>query len=69
MVYVLPMPSYPHIQRYRADKERVIDLLRRVWDDEGNLVVFGDRDKHEWSMPGLSQWFSRPNDLEEETAW
>ena len=24
------------------------------------LIVFGDRDKHEWAMLGLSQWFSEP---------
>ena len=55
--------------RFADHKERVIDLLRRVcavsvktmdvvddmahWDDQGNLLVFGDRDKHEWSMMGL----------------
>ena len=71
--------------RFADYKERVIDLLRRVctvsvrtmeivddmayWDDEGNLVVFGDRDKHEWSMLGLSQWSSEPEDPEWEAAW
>ena len=85
MVYALPMPSYPHIERYHADKERVIDLLRRVctvsvrtmevvddmayWDDEGNLIVLGVRGKHEWSMLGLSQWSSEPEDPEWEAAW
>ena len=64
--------------RFADYKERVIDLLKRVctvsvrtmeivddmayWDDEGNLVVFGDRDKHEWSMMGLEAMFSRPED-------
>ena len=64
--------------RFADYKERVIDLLKRVctvsvrtmeivddmayWDDEGNLVVFGDRDKHEWSMLGLEAMFSRPED-------
>ena len=34
------------------------------WDGEGNLVVFGDRGKHEWSMLGLSQWSAEPEDPE-----
>ena len=70
--------------RFADYKERVIDLLRRVCtvsvgtmdvvDDMaywkgGKLIVLGDRDKHEWAMLGLSQWFSRPNDLEMEAAW
>ena len=54
--------------RFADYKERVIDLLKRVctvsvrtmeivdsmayWDDEDNLIVFGDRDKHEWAMLG-----------------
>ena len=66
--------------RFADYKEHVIDLLGRVcavsvrtmeivddmayWDDEGNLVVFGDRDKHEWAMLGLSQWASEPEDPE-----
>ena len=65
--------------RFADHKEHVIDLLRRVcavsvktmeivdgmayWEN-GKLVVFGDRDKHEWGMMGLSHWFSEPNDLE-----
>ena len=60
-------------------KERVIDLLMRVctvsvktmeivdgmayWED-GYLIVFGDRDKHEWSMMGLTAMFSEPEDEE-----
>ena len=56
--------------RFADHKERVIDLLQRVctasvgtmaivdgmayWDD-GQLVVFGDRDRREWEMLGLSQ--------------
>ena len=70
--------------RFADYKERVIDLLKRVctvsvrsmeivddmayWDDEGKLVVFGDRDKHEWAMLGLSQWSSEPEDPEWEAA-
>ena len=66
--------------RFADHKERVIDLLQRVcavsvktmeivddmayWED-GLLIVFGDRDKHEWGMMGAgSDWFSEPNDLE-----
>ena len=56
--------------RFADYKERVIDLLQRVcavsvgtmevvddmayWDDEGRLVVYGDRDELEWSMLGLA---------------
>ena len=73
--------------RFADHKERVIDLLRRVctvsvktmdvvddmayWED-GYLIVFGDRDKHEWSMLGLSQWFGEPggpDDDPEYQAW
>ena len=69
-------------------KEQVIDLLRRVctvsvktveivngmayWDEEGNLVVYDDRDKHEWEMLALSQWFGEPggpDDDPEYQAW
>ena len=55
-------------------KERVIDLLRRVctvsvktmeivdgmayWDGD-DLVVYGDRDKHEWAMLGMADWAKR----------
>ena len=65
--------------RFADHKERVIDLLQRVcavsvktmeivddmayWEG-GKLIVFGDRDKHEWGMMGLAHWFSEPNDLE-----
>ena len=68
--------------RFADYKEQVIDLLRRVctvsvktmdvvddmayWDEHGHLVVFGDRDKHEWAMMGLAAMFSRPNELEED---
>ena len=59
-------------------KERVIDLLRRLctvsvetmeivdgmayWLEDGRLAVFGDRDKHEWAMLGMSQWAKEPED-------
>ena len=61
--------------RFANHKERVIDLLRRVcavsvatmdvvdgmayWDEDGYLVVYGDRDKDEWAMLGLSQMMAR----------
>ena len=70
--------------RFAEHKERVIELLRRVctvsvntmemvdgmayWDD-GYLIVFADRDKHEWTMMGLWSMFSRPEDPEWEAAW
>ena len=60
-------------------KERLIDLLAKIcaisvqtmevvddmayWED-GYLIVFGDRDKHEWAMLGLSQWTNDPKDEE-----
>ena len=65
-------------------KERLVDLLAKIcaisvqtmeivddmayWD-EGSLIVFGDRDKHEWGMLGLSQWFSEPEDEEWLAQW
>ena len=68
--------------RFADYKERVIDLLMRVctvsvrtmdivddmayWDDQGRLVVFGDRDKHEWSMLGLIDWANRNEDEDED---
>ena len=70
--------------RFADHKEHVIDLLRRVctvsvktmeivddmayWDG-GRLIVFGDRDKHELAMLGLSQWAKEPEDPEWEAAW
>ena len=70
--------------RFADHKERVIDLLRRVctvsvntmavvddmayWDGD-NLVVFGDRDKHEWAMAGLAAIYSREEDEEWLSAW
>ena len=70
--------------RFADYKEHVIDLLRRVctvsvrtmeivdgmayWDGD-DLVVFGDRDKHEIAALGLSQWGNEPEDAEWEAAW
>ena len=73
--------------RFADYKEQVIDLLRRVctvsvktmevvdamayWED-GNLIVFGDRDKHEWETMALSEWFGErggPDDDPEYQAW
>ena len=70
--------------RFADHKERVVDLLRRVctvsvktmdivdrmayWEGK-ELVVFGDRDKHEWGMMGLSHWFSEPEDEEWLKQW
>ena len=69
--------------RFADYKERVIDLLQRVctvsvetmhivdgmafWLD-GQLIVFDDRDKHEWAMLGLSQWFGGKEQREWENA-
>ena len=70
--------------RFADHKEHVIDLLMRVctvsvktmeivdgmayWDD-GLLVVYGDRDKHEWGMMGLEAMFSEPEDEEWLKQW
>ena len=70
--------------RFADYKEQVIDLLRRVctvsvktmdvvddmayWED-GHLIVFGDRDKHERSMLGLQAMFSRYEDEDWEAEW
>ncbi len=70
--------------RFADHKERVIDLLMRVcavsvktmdivdgmayWED-GYLVVYGDRDKHEWSMMGVEAMFSEPEDEEWLKQW
>ena len=70
--------------RFADHKERVIDLLQRVftvsvntmdvvddmayWDGD-NLVVFGDRDQDEWTNLGLSQWFEREEDPQWEADW
>ncbi len=73
--------------RFADHKERVIDLLRRVctvsvktmavvdsmayWQD-GQLIVFDDRDKNEWETMALSEWFGErggPDDDPEYQAW
>ncbi len=70
--------------RFADHKERVIDLLKRVctvsvktmdvvddmavWQD-GHLMVWGDRDKHEWTMMALAGLFSRPEDDEWLDSW
>ena len=70
--------------KFADHKERVIDLLMRVctvsvktmeivdamayWD-EGELIVFGDRDKREWSTMGLQAMSSEPEDEEWLAAW
>ena len=35
-----------------------------IWEDDGNLLVFGDRDKHELAAVSMAQWFARPEDEE-----
>ena len=71
--------------RFADYKEQVIDLLQRVcavsvrtaeivggmayWDDAGRLVVFGDRDQHEWAMLGLAQWFNDPDDPDDDPEY
>ena len=68
--------------RFADYKEEVIELLRRVcavsvatmnivddmaiWEEDGKLLVFGDRDKREWTMMGLQAMYSRENDLEQD---
>ena len=70
--------------RFADYKERVIDLLQRVctvsvqtmdvvddmayWEGD-NLIVFGDRDKHELAMQSLSEWFGRDEDEDWLAAW
>ena len=70
--------------RFADYKEQVIDLLRRVctvsvrtmdvvddmayWEN-GELTVFGDRDKFEMAMVSMSQWFEKPEDEEWLTEW
>ena len=69
--------------RFADYKEGVIDLLQRVcavsvqtmdivddmayWDEEGRLIVFGDRDKHEMAMLGLASMAR--HDEEEDPEW
>ena len=72
--------------RFADHKERVIDLLQRVctvsvqtmdvvddmayWEGD-HLIVYGDRDHHEWSMFGLVEMARRNDDEDEEwlAAW
>ncbi len=70
--------------KFADHKERVIDLLMRVctvsvktmdvvddmayWEGD-KLIVFGDRDKREWSMIGLQAMSSEPEDEEWLAAW
>ena len=70
--------------RLPARKERLIDLIAKIcatsvqtmetvdgmayWED-GYLIVFGDRDKHEWSMMALAQMFREPEDEEWLAQW
>ena len=42
------------------------------WDEDGYLVVSGDRDKHEWTMMALESFFSyydEADDDPEYQAW
>ncbi len=66
--------------RFADYKEEVIELLGRVctvsvrtmdvvddmaiWEDDGSLLVFGDRDKHELAAVSMAQWVARPEDEE-----
>ncbi len=70
--------------RFADHKEQVIDLLGRVcavsvktmdvvddmayWED-GQLIVFGDRDKHEWTMLGLEAMFSRYDEADDDPEY
>ena len=73
--------------RFADHKERVIDLLRRVctvsvktmdvvddmayWED-GHLIVFGDRDKHEWetmALEAFNSYYDEADDDPEYQAW
>ncbi len=70
--------------RFADYKKRVIDLLMRVctvsvntmrivdgmayWEGD-ELIVFGDRDKHEMAMLSLSDWFGRDEDEEWLASW
>ncbi len=71
--------------RFADYKEEVIELLGRVcavsvrtmdiiddmaiWEDDGKLLVFGDRDKHELAAESMAQWFSEPEDEEWLAEW
>ena len=38
------------------------------WED-GYLIVFDDRDKHEWTMMGLARWFSDPDNPDDDSEY
>ncbi len=73
--------------RFADHKERVIDLLQRVctvsvktmavvddmayWED-GHLIVWGDRDKHEWetvALEAFNSYYDESDDDPEYQAW
>ena len=71
--------------RFADYKEQVIELLRRVcavsvatmgivddmaiWEEDGNLLVFGDRGKHELAVVSMAQWFERPENEKWLAEW
>ena len=70
--------------RYAHHQEQLIQLLQRLctvslqtmdivdsmayWED-GALIVYDDRDRHEWAMLGLQAMFSEEEDPEWLAAW
>ena len=70
--------------RFGAHKERVVELLGRVcavsvgtmdiiddmamWDGD-ELLVFGDRDKHEWESLSMWRWSEEPENEEWLAQW
>ena len=66
--------------RFADYKEDVIELLRRVctvsvatmdivddmaiWEEDGKLLVFGDRDKRELASVSMAQWAARDGRLQ-----
>ena len=48
--------------RVSVETVEVVDGMAH-WED-GELVVYGDRDKHEWSMMNLADMASRDEDEE-----
>ena len=70
--------------RYAHHQEQLIQLLQRLctvslqtmdivdsmayWED-GALIVYDDRDRHEWAMLGLQAMFSEDEDPEWLAAW
>ena len=57
------------LQRVCTVSVKTMDIVDGMayWED-GYLIVFGDRDKHEWAMLGLSQWFGGREQQEWENA-